>query len=283
MAGKLGGGGPAEFLCDGKLIATCEPDGRIIARSEADGTVQKTFKGHKGNVEELTASLDGWLLVSRGSDRTIRFWSLFESIPVGIDYRPDHAVVRMAVSPNKSVLAMVHADSTVKLFSIARKKPQATVRNASLYGTVTAMAVSSDSKSLACAVVVGKMATRSRVDTIRIWSLPEGQLQRTLSCPGVLPNSMTFLPDAQSLAAGCADGQVRIWSLEQGKLQQALPGHRGPVLALAASRDGTLLASGGQDGAIGLWAMPEGRFVKSLTEASHSACGRPWDFDRRSA
>lgn len=51
-------------------------DGVVKLWSVADGTLQASLEGHTDNIRTITFSPDGQLVVSKGADSTIRFWSL---------------------------------------------------------------------------------------------------------------------------------------------------------------------------------------------------------------
>jgi WD40 repeat protein len=62
------------------------PDSRFVAVGKADGEISiidlqtfdvvATLSGHRGLVEHLAFSLDGFYLVSSSTDGTVRFWGV---------------------------------------------------------------------------------------------------------------------------------------------------------------------------------------------------------------
>ena len=101
-------------------------------------------------------------------------------------------------------------------------------------GPVNALAIRSDSKLLASA---------SSDQTIKLWSLPDGALLKTLRGHTGSVSAVAISPDGTLLASGSADETVRLWSLPDGALLKTLVGNFASVTAVGISPNGTLLAS----------------------------------------
>ena len=119
--------------------------------------------------------------------------------------------------------------------------------------------------------------TGGRDCRVRLWSLPEGKLQKTMTghrrrerlagLPGE-PDSVQGLavsPDGTLLASGGTDGQVLLWSLPGGSLLARIEAHNGPVTSLTFTPDSRLLASGGADCRVQLWRCQDGSSVAELS------------------
>lgn len=67
------------------ILIVADDDGFLVARDalRKDHIVQRSFFGHDGKIEALSASPDGRLLLSSGSDGTLRVWPLGDHQPVG--------------------------------------------------------------------------------------------------------------------------------------------------------------------------------------------------------
>ncbi|XP_029432457.1 coronin-7-like isoform X1 [Rhinatrema bivittatum] len=96
---------------------------------------------------------------------------------------------------------------------------------------------------------------------IRVWRIPEGGLQETLSEPEAILRghtekiySIKFHPlAADILASSSYDMSVRIWNLGSGKEERLLTGHSDQIFSLAWSPDGQLLATVSKDGKVRLY------------------------------
>jgi len=112
------------------------------------------------------------------------------------------------------------------------------------------------------------LASGSGDKTIKLWSLPEGALVKTLEGHKDTVRALAVSPDGKLLASGSGDQTIKLWSLPEGVLVKTLEGHKDTVRALAVSPDGQLLASGSSDGIIKLWSLPGGELATCLMDVS---------------
>jgi WD40 repeat protein len=89
-----------------------------------------------------------------------------------------------------------------------------------------------------------RLFSGSRDKTVKIWSLPEGALLKTLTGHSGDVNALAISPDGTQLFSGSDDRTVKIWSLPEGAPVKTLTGHSGYITSLAVSPDGTRLFSG---------------------------------------
>jgi WD domain, G-beta repeat/Maltose operon periplasmic protein precursor (MalM) len=141
--------------------------------------------------------------------------------------------------------------------------------------------------------------------TIKVWTLSDGSLSRTLRGHREWVHALAVTPDGKILVSGSGDKTVRLWSLPNGRTLGRLTGHTDWIWAVAASssvvasagkdkvvrlwsladgtplgtlaghtktvralamnRDGTTLVSGGEDKSIRLWSIPDGKPLSTLT------------------
>ena len=125
-------------------------------------------------------------------------------------------------------------------------------------GIVQSVAYSPDGKLL---------ASGSADRTVKLWSLPAGTEQATLSGHEGAVCAAAFIPgeSCTQLASASEDGTIRIWDLPSGKTTRHLRGHAGAVRCMAVSADGKWLASGGSDGAVKSWDVGSGKELAART------------------
>ena len=124
-------------------------------------------------------------------------------------------------------------------------------------GAVSSLAISPDGKLL---------ASGGSDRAVRLWSLPEGKLLKSLVGQAGAVYALAISPDGKLLATGGVGvgNAIKLWSLPDGALVRTLDGNTRTVYSLAISPDGTLLASGGVGGTVNLWMLPDGRLLKTL-------------------
>jgi WD40 repeat protein len=97
------------------------------------------------------------------------------------------------------------------------------------------------------------LATGSRDDTARLWSVGSGEELRVLAGHTDDVTAVAFAPGASVLATGGRDDTVRLWDTDSGDELAVLRGHAFPITALAFSADGSTLASGSEDHHVIAW------------------------------
>ncbi len=121
--------------------------------------------------------------------------------------------------------------------------------------TVSSLVISPDGKILVSA---------SFDKNIKLWSLPDGALLKTLTGHSYSVQSLAISPDGKLLASGSDDQTINLWSLPSGTLLKTLKGHSESILSLAISPDGKTLVSAGWDSTIKLWNLPSGTLRQTL-------------------
>jgi WD40 repeat protein len=111
----------------------------------------------------------------------------------------------------------------------------------------------------------GKLLVSGGADgKLKLWSLPDGTLQKTLDAHQGSVNALAISHDGKLLVSGSSDRSIKLWSLPEGRALRTLsesPRPR-PVSVLAISPDGRTLASAGEGvrpSAFTLWTLPDGQ------------------------
>ncbi len=126
---------------------------------------------------------------------------------------------------------------------------------------VLALAIAPDGKSLASA---------SRDRTVKVWALPGGEVQATLSGHRGPVQAVAFAPDGKYLGSASGDMTAQIWPYPAGDEARILSGHQGALEALAWSPDGAHLACGWNMWSFGhvtLWDVAQAEQLATLRAA----------------
>ena len=133
---------------------------------------------------------------------------------------------------------------------------------AHLHSTLTGH--SAETRQVAFSPDAQVLASSSVDGTVKLWSVSDGQLIRTLAHPeGV--TSISFSPDGRLLASGSYDHIVRLWLTNDGTLLRTLNGHDGTVWSVAIGPDGQSMASSGEDKTVKFWRLSDGALLRTCS------------------
>ena len=288
----IGRGVDVAFSSNGEWLASISQNDKIRLWDRHTGHLLRVLTGHMGPVTAVAISSDGRTLASSGRfpDNTLRFWNS-ETGELLKTVSEHKGINGFSFSPDGETLASAGRDATVQLWNVETGsllktftgngrefKTVAFSRNGKLlvsggwfpkihlwdvetgrllktfpekYG-VEALAFSPDGQLLAS-------GGGFKDPTIRLWHVPTGEKQFTLTGHAKNPNSghtsdvysVAFSPDGTLLASGGIDG-LRLWNPNTGRTLVTLTANTSSVSVVAFSSDGKTLASG-EFGAVFLW------------------------------
>ncbi len=102
------------------------------------------------------------------------------------------------------------------------------------------------------------IASGSVDDTLRLWSVKQARLIRTMQGHPFPIWQVKFSPNGMTLFTGSMDGVIRSWLVSTGVPQRSFTGHLGRITGLDISRDGNWLASSAEDFTVRIWRLPNG-------------------------
>ena len=99
---------------------------------------------------------------------------------------------------------------------------------------------------------------------VRVWSLADGSLLRTLNGHKSVVWSVHATSDGRHIVSGSVDKTVRVWSLADGSLLRTLNGHTDAVCFVHATSDGRHIVSGSRDKTARVWSLADGSLLRTL-------------------
>lgn len=162
------------------------------------------------------------------------------------------AATNMAISPDGKLLALAGAS---KIHILDLESGKLLKGDLSHKKAIRSVAFSPNGKLL---------VSGSADDTIRIWRVKSGELDREIECEQDGVYAACFSPSGKAVVSAGANNTIKVWKPKSGVLHARYWGHLDRVLCLAFSPDGKILASGSRDSVIALWDFddPEEEDVK---------------------
>lgn len=116
-----------------------------------------------------------------------------------------------------------------------------------------------------------RLAVSNMDGSLRIWTVDDWQLERTLQVSAGL-NNLAFRHDGALLAAAADDSTLRIWDVQTGEEQPWIGSLPDQPLSVAFHPDGEQVLMGFADGTLGVWRLSG----EQLFNLSDMALGRIW-------
>lgn len=232
--------------------------------------------GQGGQVQSLTVTPDGTLLISGGYQDVVRLWLLSSGQQLGT--LPATNVLTMATTRNGNLLITGDMSGNINLWRLRSRAPGGESRHIAAEPVGNYVAARSGRnmllgrKVLALAVTPdgGLLASAGYGQYVQLWRISSSTLTpaAAIAADRQWIPCLAVTPDGRTLVSGggtSGRGNLRLWRLPSGGPVGALAGHTSHVSCLGITPDGTLLASGGYDSTVRLWHLPSGEPAGVLT------------------
>ena len=114
-------------------------------------------------------------------------------------------------------------------------------------------------------------STRPPDQTIRVWNVETGQLERVLEGHRGDIDALATTPDGTLLISASTDGTLAVWDLASGLRQRVIQVDGGGVLDVALTPNGRGLVSASENGRITLWSLRWGSEIHTMQGHQSSA------------
>jgi WD domain, G-beta repeat/Anaphase-promoting complex subunit 4 WD40 domain len=208
-----------------------------------------SIDSQQGKINCLAISPDGKLIISGGSDRTIKIWYFGLSDERSIDYlvtlkAHQLAVNRIAFNPIESTVkfASVSSDRRVILWGMESKTPLSILKSHTQ--AVKTLAFSPDGKLLATAGDDG---------LIQLWDVDSRKLVQTISAHRWTISSLSFMVDGATIISTSWDGNIKFWNVISGAEIDYLSVHAAEVLAMEICEHRQCIVTASRDRTAKIW------------------------------
>ncbi len=218
-------------------------DGKIRIFDPFTSKLVRELAGHTKPVNSISADLFGRFILSSSQDGSLIFWNAENGQAIKRISRPGMAFGACALAPSGKYALAAFA-STVYVWDTS------TWENVAIWEKIDGgvISISVDEKG-------EKAALGGRDGKINIYSLPSGDLIKTLKAGGGVVSSTAFAPDSGLLISGGYDKTARVWDTDKGAVIKEFSGHTDTVRAVAAAAGGKNFATAGDDGSVAMWSI----------------------------
>jgi hypothetical protein len=223
---------------------------------------ERILKG-EADAEEISFSLDGRLLTSLPIIwEELKLWEVSTGKPIHQYEISDVATLRL--SNNSELMATGGFHSPIRLWQLPGGDAVGTLYDPhrDSFGPVTHLAFSQDDRLLASA------RGDKGMDIVQMWRVSDGELLGEIEA--VMPLSLLFLPDGQSILIGTNDGKVMQWDPPYDQPQILLDG-LGYVSTMDFTPDGAFVGILSVYDGIQVWRITDGVMLWSK-HAGYQRC-----------
>ena len=275
LTGHAGPVWSVAFAPDGNTLATGSTDLTIKLWDTASGEEQDTLRGHQAGVYALEFAPHADTLLATAGFQEVKLWDLpanqgpqtlqaytagaqvvgTQLVRVSPDGQTLLAAGHDAPSGWSRLLGRAKLTGRIKLWDVRTwKRRLVDAPHLDNFAGPISAVFSPDGKTVASAGYSD--------NTIKLWDPANGNIRLTLPGRPAQVLSLSFSPNARTLAAGYSDDTVKLWDVATGRERDTLKGLGGEVHCLAFSPQGKWLASGAYDqrfGQVKLWDAASGQ------------------------
>ncbi|WP_459556626.1 WD40 repeat domain-containing protein [Lacunimicrobium album] len=242
--------GPVKSLCydrnTKKLFAGCHQ--RILVIDPETHKVISKWKGHRGEVNDLTLSADSTQLISISNDQTIRIWDLASGSQIHVIEKLDQPGYSVDISPDGKLLAIGLGDESsstapglVQLWSFETREKIADLTPHKKQTTVVRFTHDG-----------AKLLTGSIDERIHVYDVATHKALGYFAGHPRPVNDLIILNDNDTVISA-SGGQYKklfefkIWRISEGEALGSVEPHEDAVVAIALSPDEKTLVTASHD------------------------------------
>ena len=216
------------------------------------------MQAHTDAIQSIAISPDGKIIASASDDGTVRLWELeADNDKASREIKDQGGWVRAVVFLSDRQIITAGQDKNIKIIDVASGQVVKTfVGHTNLVN------------SLAIAPAIDLLVSGSFDNTVNVWQISTGKLQRSLKGDNGHTDKIwgvAISPDGKQIVSASRDKTLKIWDVKTGELLRTLTGSLAGVTCVLVTPDGKRVISGSGDKVIRVWDMASGKQIFILT------------------
>lgn len=252
-----------------RLLPTRAPAQVPLPAANSSSLLETPAETASQSVDQIDQDALSVILVTAGYDHTIRFWEAWSGVCSHTIQHPDSQVNRLAISPDKKLLAAAghnnvrlydcHPDGSM-LASAASQGADANRRGSRVNPVTTFDGHTGNVTSIAWHCDAKWLVSGSEDGTLKIWDTRTSRAQRVYEHHGMV-NDVIIHPNQGELVSCDQSGSVKVWDLgENGCSHELVPEEEVPIRSVSIASDGSCLVAANNKGRVYVWRIQGGSY-----------------------
>jgi serine/threonine protein kinase len=232
------GGLSSKFIpsCAQQAEAVVTQLGQLSPPSQMRLTLLKAQSLPAG-IEHVAIASNQQKLITAGTDRIVRLWSLPDLKPLRSLSAHPAAITSLILSPDGKWFVTGSTDQALRLWNLESGALIHTLR--AHQKPIAAIAISPDGRTLISGCLNG---------TLHLWDVESGARLKTFKRPNTEVTAVTYGNTPDRVISASSDRQLQVWDLGTGTLHRTFAGHTAKITNLQVSDNQTLLSFGADRG-----------------------------------
>lgn len=234
-------------------------DGALSAVDLVSDKILWKVRAHDAPVRSVCISADGRIVLSIGSDGSLKVWDLLAASNIAGPQDSMKGITCAGISTDGSTITIPQPDGEIGFVDLASHSLRRLKCDGNTNGTTVCL--SEDARNLLIGCDDG---------VLRLFDSRTGSQLSQVTLDARSVTSLALNTDSQHALAGMNDGTIDIVDLKSGKGTASIKAHHSAVTGVTFLQDNATAISTGQDGLMNLWSVDRGKLIRRTPSGDDS-------------